>query len=247
MKKSSALLLCLLTVVVVHAQTATQPAESPIEYYNKFQNFTNKVPFDTDSAFYFAQKLASNEQFVPLLSNLIHTSFAQAFIPRDMKNETDPERVKGHKLRISMSQELLASMMADPSERLREVVKPVYLWTEAQKHADDDAALTRLTREFLSQKANTPGAYGNKIDRYGLLLYQIVVQKEALKPLSAQLIASIEQNLLQNQIVATDSSSRAELDKRAYYRYLYAYTNYLKAQATSETAQKEVFLKKAFD
>ncbi|WP_373331047.1 TlpA family protein disulfide reductase [Salmonirosea aquatica] len=178
---------------------------------------------------------------------MIHNSFAQDFIPGDQQNEADSDKVKAQEIRKALHQELLAKMVADTNERLRGTVKPVFLWTEVQKHQDDNVLLTSLVNEFLAQKPGSLPYKKNRMDRYGLMIYQLIAEKEALKPLSTKLFASIETNLKKNQITATDSSSRLELDQRAYYRYLYAYVNYLKAKATSEASQKEIFLKNAFD
>ncbi len=80
MKKWTLILLCLFTAVSVRAQTSGPPRESPADYFNDFVNFTQEKTFDADSALYYARKLASNEKYAVLLNDLIHNSFAQAFI-----------------------------------------------------------------------------------------------------------------------------------------------------------------------
>ncbi|HEX4375195.1 MAG TPA: hypothetical protein VHZ50_17955, partial [Puia sp.] len=45
----------------------------------------------------------------------------------------------------------------------------------------------------------------------------------------------------------TDTTSSDELDERAWYRYLFAYTNYIKAKQASDINGKEKYLKISFE
>lgn len=247
MKKLTLLLLCLSVAASAQTQSAGPPQESPVDYFNDFANFTQEKSFDADSALYNARKLASNERYVVLLSDLIHNSFAQAFIQYPPDPDTSPERVEKRKRATIQHRELLAMMVKDTNARLRAAVEPISLWTEAQEKQDDPASLISLSRKFLDQYVASKDSYGNHLDRYGLLIYQLISGKEELKPVATKFFGTIKENLRSNQITATDSSSRPQLDKRAYYRYLHAYVNYLEANATPDATQKEVLLKNAFD
>ncbi len=138
-------------------------------------------------------------------------------------------------------------MMADSSVHLRETVEPVFLWTQAQEKQSESDLLINFTQNFLELYAASKNSSENHLDRYGLLIYQLMIGKEEMTPLANKLFDSIKENLKSNQITATDSSSRMELDRRAYYRYLYAYVNYLEAQAATEAGKKEGLLRNAFN
>ena len=242
--KNVKILLLLLFGGVLHAGAQTnQPlAESSMNYFNGFQNATN-LTYQADSALYFARKLASDERFSGALAELLHNSFAQAFESRTI---TDSSRAVARRQREVLQYGLLLRMKADTNRRLREAAQPIFLWTEAMKNRENDARLEAITKEFMQRKASAPDDYLNRLDRYGLMIYQIVAQRPALKPLATDLFKSLEAELKENQMAATDSSTRAQLEKRAYYRYLYAFGNYVAANATSDGAEKESRLKTAF-
>ncbi len=240
MKKLPLLFLFLALVISAQAQPGGPPRESPSDYFNDFTDFTQDESYNADSALYYTRKLASNERFSFLLNELIHNSFAQAFI---QYIETDPERAE----RAIRYKQLLAMMAVDTNARLRETVDPVLLWTKAQEKPDDTAFLIDITNTFLDEYQTSKRNYGYHMDRYGLMIYQFIYGKEEIKPLATKLFDVITENLKNSQITATDSSSRDELDRRAYYRYLYAYINHLEANVTSDATKKELLLKKAFD
>jgi len=246
-KLTSILLFCLSVAVSAPAQTDWSPQESPIDYMNNFINFTQEKSFDADSSLFYARKLASDKRYVILLSVSIHNLFAQAFIQYPQGSKTDPERDERRKRNALQHEELLSMMVADTSARLREAVEPISLWIEAQKKQDNLTLLTSITKKKLALDSASTNHYVNHLDRYGLMIHQLIARKEELKPLADRVLSTIKENLKNNQIEATDSSSRSELDKRAYYRYLYAYVNNLEAEATTDAARKEVLLKNAFD
>ncbi len=157
------------------------------------------------------------------------------------------ERAEGQKDGAIRHQQLLSKMVADTSVRLREAVEPVFLWTQAQEKQNESALLTNFAQKFLDRYSAAKNSSGNHLDRYGLMIYQFMIGKEEMKPLATKLFDTIKKNLKSNQITATDSSSRPELDRRAYYRYLNAYVNYLESSAITDATQKEILLRNAFD
>ena len=218
---------------------AQQPQERPGDYFNKFQDFLYTTP-DTDSAFFYVHKLASKQQFVPLLTELIHNSFAQSFMP---KGAGDTNALN----RRQFSNALLMKMISDTTKLLQESIRPMYLWTKVQNNKDDVPALIELTNDFIEKELALEDIYKNRSARYGFLIYEIISTKAALKPMAKRLFDKLCSHLKDHQVTATDSSKRTELDKRAWYRYLYAYANYTEAKETTDINEKERCLETAFD
>ena len=84
-------LLSFLVCETANSQTQKVVGESPILYLNNFRKFTNNE-LNVDSAFYYVKKLALNKQFEQLLKDLLHDSFAQAFIKKNVEGESDANR-----------------------------------------------------------------------------------------------------------------------------------------------------------
>jgi thiol-disulfide isomerase/thioredoxin len=226
----------ILTIGSLHAQ---QPQERPGEYFNKFQDFLYTTP-DADSALFYVCKLASKQQFAPLLTELIHNSFAQSFMPKDTGDTNALNRRQ-------FSNTLLMKIVSDTTKLLQEAIRPMYLWTKVQSSKDNVPALIELTNDFIEKELTLEDIYKNRSARYGFLIYEIVSTKAALKPLAKKLFDKLSSRLKDHQVTATDSSKRTELDKRAWYRYLYAYANYTEAKETTDINEKERCLKTAFD
>jgi len=241
MKKLLITGLCLLLISNAIAQGASQ-SENPGEYFNKFQQFLYTTP-NADSAFYFAKKLGSNNNYALLFRSLLHESFAQAFIQRKV-NEAEKSDNSKYEL---LSSEILQKMISDTTALILETVTPIYLWKTIQDNKNNVSALDTLANKFLTTQLYTGDIYKNKAGRYGILIYQLISDYPALKPTAEKIFTRIYSDLKNNQITATDSTSRADLDKRAWYRYLFAYTNYLQANQTNDTNKKVEYLKTAYD
>ncbi|WP_247237916.1 TlpA disulfide reductase family protein [Telluribacter sp. SYSU D00476] len=236
---------CFLLMYHAKAQSGNKPKEDPILYFNSFQKFVNES-LKQDSALYYIQKLASNSAYEPLLKGLIHDSFALQLRQRDFE-KSDTSKINAYNRRLLFSKGLLQKMALDSNKVLQQSVRPLYLLSKAQDNHTDPVALTALTHEFI-QKELLPGSlYENRQGRYGLLIHQILAKQEATKPLAHDLLLTIKTKLEGGQTMVTDSTSRTELEKRAWYRYLYAYANYIEAGETRGEATKVQLLKNAFD
>ncbi len=231
--------ICFLFFYSVHAQEHKPSRQGPMEYFNNFQMYSYNVP-NADSAFYFVQKLASNDKYVGDLRMLLHNSFAQQFVQRKISDSNVLHQQ-------ALSKEILMKMISDTTKLLLETVKPMYLWIEAQNNKNDVIALTNLTNAFIKTQLSSGDVYKNSAGRYGLMIYRIVSEHEELKSLAAQLFTTIYSGLKDNQLPATNSSSGTDLDKRAWFRYVYAYANFIKSQQTGDIHKKESYLKTAFD
>ena len=243
--KKVMLVLCIFLFYHAKAQVEGQSKENPGTYFNAFQNYLHNKP-NKDSALYNAQKLASNSAYDFLLKELLHNSFAQEFRQKN-ENPTDTIKTNVSNQKLLFSKSLLLKMASDTSKVLQEAVRPLYLYTKAQEDSTNPFALERVTADFISKELSSANIYENRQGRYGLLIHGIISKHETLKPLAEKLLHTIEANLKSNQVKVSDSTSRMDLDKRAWYRYLYAYVNHLKATKTTNTQEKALFLKTAYD
>jgi thiol-disulfide isomerase/thioredoxin len=226
-----------------YSQDSGLTKENPFEYFNNFQKYRFETP-NADSAFYFVKKLASNHKYIGFLRNLIHDSFAQEFLQRKGSDASEMETIKRQQL---LSNQVLAKIIADTTISLRQTIRPMYLWKTIQDNKGNIATLSDLTTEFMNTEISSGDIYTNRTGRYALMICQIISPYPELKPLAERLFAQAYSNLEKNQLAAPDSSSKTDLNKRAWYRYLYAYSNYVKSTQTDKLDQKELFLKKAFD
>ena len=239
-------LLFILVCETANSQANKNGNESPALYFNNFQKFTNNE-LNADSAFYYVKKLALNKQFEPILKNLLHNSFAQVFIERESEVEIDTNNVSIRNKRILLGKVILSKIEADTTYLLKEVAKPIILWTKIQDNTNNISLLRTLVNEFLSQQITPSKFYSNKTGRYGLLIHKIICEKSELKSLASKLFNDIKDNLKSNQKTASELTSRAELDKRAWYRYLYAFVSNYESSRANDTFQKQALLKIAFD
>ncbi|MEO6282025.1 MAG: TlpA disulfide reductase family protein [Dyadobacter sp.] len=225
------------------AQKPGLPKESPSNYYNNFQKFTNEKP-DVDSAFYNIRKLASNAAYANQATDLIHNSFAQDFMEA---NEDDPSRLAMRVKRRLLATEILNKMIADTSATMKRHVQSLYIFTKIQKAGTNKGLLGKLTTQFITSEIDGRDIYQNRAGRYGLMILSITSKYPELKAQSAQLSDKLLAKLKAGQVTVTDSSSRSDLDMRAWYRFLNAYVNFKKSEETADRKQKENLLKAAFD
>jgi thiol-disulfide isomerase/thioredoxin len=128
---------------------------------------------------------------------------------------------------------------------------PIYYWIQIQQNENNTQKLIELTKEFTTSQLSTNDIYQNKIGRYALLIYQIISKNSELDTLSKQLFITTKYKLELNQVnVDIDTSSRQTLEKRTWYRLLYAYCNYMEANILLEKGKAEEasnYFKAAFD
>ena len=234
---------CFLSVYPISAETNSLPQQSRpsgVNYFNRFQYFVYTKP-DLDSALSCIRKLASDCESASALRFLLHNSFAQQFIPTNLITTVIADTIQSNNQRI-LCKEILSGMMSDTARLLLETARPIYLLSEIEDAENQPSKLKTLTKEFINTELLPNLFYTDKTGRYGLMIYRLVSKQSALKPLAKQLFGLIDTHLKNNQITLTDSSSRSELDERTWYRYLYAYVNYIKAEQSDDTNKKEYFL-----
>ena len=227
MKRFITIGFCLILLTNALAQHNNQVRQFS-NYFNNSQNFIYNKP-NADSAFFWIKKLASDKHYANLLTMFLHNSLAQAFISKNIPG-TDTSEITNTKRQRILCKEILSKIMSDTTKLLKEAARPIYFWVKIEENKNNLSELGPLTNEFIRQELSSNNIYKNRVGRYGLLIYQIVSKQTKLKPLAKRLFTIIYSDLKNNQVVVTDSSSRTDLDKRAWYRYLFAYVNYLEAQ-----------------
>lgn len=109
----------------------------------------------------------------------------------------------------------------------------------------------KLTNAFLSAGLAEGDVYQNRAGRYAILIWQFISKKPELKTLSNVLFDSVTTQLKENQIiVGLDTASKVALDKRAWYRYLYAYCSNVRAKGLfkqGNVREAQSLYKTAFD
>jgi thiol-disulfide isomerase/thioredoxin len=212
---------------IASGQTNNRPTTGPGYYFNSFQKYGDKNP---DSALFYVRKLASDPSYIKLLQELLHNSFAQAFQKMWEREITDSAEKEQNKKWTQTSHVILNAMITDSNQTLANTAMPIYFWTEVQKNYNDDKKLIELTNEFTATQLSADDLYNNRVGRYALLIYQVISEREALKEMSGKLFNTIASRLKTNQLkIITDTASRSILEKRAWYRYLYAFSNYVEA------------------
>jgi thiol-disulfide isomerase/thioredoxin len=232
------LLLC-----CAQAQKPELPKLSASDYFNNFQRFTNESP-NINAAFANVQKLASNPEYEQSATFLIHNSFAQDFVQRPSDDEA--QKVSRAKRRL-ISRPILDKMVLDTSVLLKQQIQPLFLLIKVQEAANDIEQLARLTEEFINLELDGRDIYRYRAGRYGLNILNVIRRHSELSELSLRLTNKLEASLRQGQVVVTDSSSRADLDKRAWFRFLFASVNFLKSEQMTDRRRKETLLKVAFE
>jgi thiol-disulfide isomerase/thioredoxin len=215
-------LLCQIIALIWLSPLPVQPADpcpnskNAVKYYNGFQH-TKTDPAKTNEALYYAQSLA--RECPATLQSLLHTFFAQAFI----KEYTDKQSNSAEK-------KLLDLFIKDTNHVLVQTAKPIYLWAQVQENENNTAGLVKFASAFLETQFDTSDLHGNRTARYALLIYQLLYNKKDCSQLAQALLHKTNATL-KKEIRRYDLPSNAMFNrKRAWYRYLYAYTLFVQAQ-----------------
>lgn len=228
--------------ISVSAQSFLPPPESPGAYFNKFQRFVYDEP-NSDSAFFYAHKLASNPAYSSYLEDLMHKNFAQSFIEYPDSRSNNPDSIRR---RSEFNRSILDQLRADTSAMMQQTIRPMSLWIAAQDNKTNSDELRKIVREFNESQLSS-NIYTNSAGRYGLLICNILSNNTELKTAYEKLFSEIYSKLKEGQVVLTDSTQRSDLERRAWYRFLFAYVNKLKANEATIAAEKEKYLKEAFN
>ena len=248
-KKEYCICIKWLTIILFLNFTISAPAQDTISarenaayFHNRFQYYTHKCVNESisiDSSIYFARRLAAHPRYISYMQELIHNSFSQIFQPQIKNAVKNPEENVEFSKRLKTATIILKRMVADANQQLSNSAKPIYLWYQVQEHQNHDEKLRQYANEFLNTQLFSNDIYPNRIARYALLIYQIISTKPALMDLSQTLFDRTFNILKTNEFIAgNDNVSKIDPEKRAWFRYLYAYCNYMQAKKLME-AHKE--------
>ncbi len=230
------ILASLLVLFRVFSTSAQSDLQKAIDNSNKFQRFAQAR--NVDSAFQNAQELAGRN--TNLLNDLLHNAFAQFFMP------SASARVDT----VSAGQLLRKMYVATDSRMLQQSVYPLYRWVEVRSNLNDSAAIRRIITGFLVAQVRSPEERGNRIDRYALLIYDLLKQKPVYTALADTLYERTRERLEHavNGVYFQAVDDRKHREIRAYFRYLMAFANHVKAEESvqkRELAKVELYRKQA--
>lgn len=205
----------LLGALSVSAQSDLQKAA---DNFNQFQRFVQEK--NVEAAFQNARELAGRN--AGLLNDLLHNAFAQSFMPS-----------ASARVDRTSAEQLLRKMDADTGSRaLQQSVYPLYRWVETRNNLTDSAAIRRIMTGLLVAQTRSPEERGNRIDRYALLLYDLLKRQPQYAVLADTLYARTRERLEHavNGVYYQAVDDRRHRETRAYFRYLIACANHVKAE-----------------
>jgi thiol-disulfide isomerase/thioredoxin len=244
MKKMLLLSLVSFNFLSAYSQNTSPPRESPSTYFNNFQTYVNEKP-NLDSALYNVRKLAANPAFHTSATDLVHNSLAQDFT-NYARSEEDEEKLARRVKRRALASQIVTRMTQDSSAFLRQNAQPLFIYSQMQDAGNDIKLLAKLTNQFIKTQIDGQDIYKYRAGRYGLMILNLNSKYPELKSISNELNTKLSAKIKAGQVAVTDSSSRAELDKRSWYRYMNASIHFKQAENTADKKQKEKLLRTAF-
>lgn len=245
------------SLIIISISVFGQNQPSRADYFNGFQRTKDKYP---DSAIAYLHKLAATD--TNATQEVLHNSFAQSFLGfMDEKMRTDTNflaRIEQlnmtldsvmtlRKANKKVAYLLLDRLSNDPDPFITSNVYPIAKWVEAQEHSGSPNKLLTIGNDYFKYLASSPDFFSARKARYGLLIAKLMVGDKALRATSDELLQLIYTNF---QAYLADGGPampdwRAQ-EKRAYYRYMFAYTNFISAQHAGQNKEEKVaFLKLA--
>jgi hypothetical protein len=216
------ILLCQILTLLWLSPLPAQPddpcpdSKNALKYFNGFQH-TKTDPAKVNQALFYAQSLAG--ECPATLQSLLHTFFAQAFI-KEYKDK------HGN----ATERKLLDLFINDTNHVLVQTAKPIYLWVQVQENENNTAGLIRFTNTFLETQFDTSALYDDRIARYALLIYKLIYNKKDCSQLARILLHKTSTALKEGTGKYDLPGDAMHNRKRAWYRYLYAYTHFVQAQ-----------------
>ncbi|WP_080057886.1 TlpA disulfide reductase family protein [Spirosoma aerolatum] len=204
----------LLLICGLFSQAQTLPMQAAT-HFNQFQDAYGQKKLD--SASYYAQQLALESP--ELLNFLVHDNFAQNFIP---STHSPSDSVFARQL----LQKLYSGNLA-----LQRSTYPLHQWQDIQSNLNNSLKLHQLLKGFMVAQERTEEEIGNRLDRYALLIYNALKPHPAYAELADTLFEHTRRRLEHavNGFYYQQTDDRRQRAGRAYFRYLMAYANFVKA------------------
>jgi len=258
MKKLTLLFFYLSFSIAAAAQSQSIQDDYP-KNFNGFQRTHGKYP---DSAVGYLRKLAIIRP--EAAEELLHESFAQSFIQQDEENYYKDASFLAQIKKMNMTVDsvrsltreskknaniILQKLQNDPNPFIKDLIYPIAQWKQAQDYINLPEQLSVIGITYLKYLQKSDNFYDERKARYGLMIAKLIYYNEKLRPEADQIIKMIYNNLKLHQI--NDdliNIKRADKEKRAWYRYMFAYCNFITAQDAKLTQdQKLGYLKLAYE
>lgn len=235
MKKLQHIALVFIAYCFFSGALGQNKAGQSISHFNNFQKFTKE--YQKDSALMAANELAKEN--AGTLHMLLHDSFAQFFM---MPARSQKDSVYAY--------ELLALLSQSDNATVAQSVQPLALWVKA-KQVSGSAEFKKILYAFMELNAGLPRRQTGRTERYALLTYQMAQQYPSCTTTADSLLDQVAarlENLVKNDFFyAADRNLNTQ---RAYFRFLFAGTNYLRGlhlKKVGDNAKAEPFFQTASD
>ncbi|ACT96601.1 TlpA family protein disulfide reductase [Dyadobacter fermentans] len=251
MKKSCMKLIVLfaLTVLLIpNPSTAQQQQfdDTPIRNINTFYQFIDEK-LNKDSAFFYLQKVAGHGLSASRIPGIIHEELAQYVLNRSFPPDMDSAIVARFRRGQVVNKQLMEMIMADTNKVLKGAVNPLYLFSKIQDNPNDNQKLAQIANQFIREELSDKDIYSNRSGRYALMIYPLLRSQKELQPLAATLLKKTSDYVNDGLLLVSENTTGDNAGKRAWYRYLYAYTNVLNSEQVNDPDKKMSLLKTAFD
>lgn len=220
--------------------------------------FLNNYYSNSDSALIYARKLSSDPKYANFLRQAVHedlffvflSEIKQRFEEQGLK-DNDPDWRKKYDEYLKPTYSTLYKMSTDSNTLVSNTSKPIYLWVNVHKiqqeiddakevkkspsipgNSSDLAKTKQFVQAFITAEKAQQGLYQNKIATYALLMYKDIAHNENLKNLADSLLSvTMKATLGALQNINVNTAPDSTLQRRAWNRYIYATSNYFKANA----------------
>jgi thiol-disulfide isomerase/thioredoxin len=240
------------------AQEAT-PLENQIANFNGFQRTKEHFP---DSAIVYLKNLSLQEP--KSAEDLIHNSFAQIFLnvfqEKMVHDSTFLATIKQMNITVDsvlskmnaekkIARLILLKLKNDQSTFIKNNFAPIVQWVDAQDNSKNPDKLFEIGNSYLSYLTLSGDIYAQRKARYGLLIAQLLAKHSNTQPLADKISILIYNQLKDQQVTGEFAdNSRNVLEKRAWYRYMFAYSNFIFAQNLNlNQEQKLAYLKLGYE
>jgi thiol-disulfide isomerase/thioredoxin len=230
----------------------SQETPRPIHYFDNFEKYLLDSP-NLDSAFFYLKGLTLEHESPQsaamaaelssfTINNVLALEFAKSknLHPDSASSEDEMKRRK-------FATKLLLLALSDTSQGLKSLLRPLYLTVQIEDNTSDKILVKKDLNKFIYSELREKNIYTNALGRYGVRIYELTKSVSSLDKERNQLFLLIRQQLETGQIKLTDSTTRSEFERRAWFRWMYAYINYIQAIEAVDRVKKENFLKVAYN
>lgn len=225
-------------------KSALSHNQDPLVCYSSFKDSYNQ---DVIHSMQCVRQLAADKEWGPkLLPELLHNFFMEYFF----LCSKDMEGIKRDSKKFRIACTVLDEMVADTCKLISDNATPIQYWVNAFLNCKNEAYLSELVDDYIETQLTYSDIYKNKAGRYALLIHQIISKSEYMYGTSQKLLSVVIKECRDKAQEAPGNTNNSKQEERAYYRFLYAYGNYLKGIKEEEELlinQANEDFKTAFD